>query len=120
MAVLVPVLLIACEATVPTTTGPVSTAPPPLTEATEESTETPSLIEQLEPTRTATYMRPSASFSIDVESGSAPLTVYFSNVSDGPITSREWDLGDGTISTEQNPSHVYIIAGAYTGQLTVP
>lgn len=30
-----------------------------------------------------------------------------------------WDFGDGSRSTEQNPSHVYSVAGTYTVSLTV-
>ena len=64
-------------------------------------------------------MPPSATFSVDIESGLAPLTVNFSNASDGSITSKEWDFGDGTTSTEESPSHRYTIAGTHTVQLTV-
>ena len=37
----------------------------------------------------------------------------------GTITSWEWDFGDGTTSTEQNPTHTYSAAGEYTVTLTV-
>jgi PKD repeat protein len=36
-----------------------------------------------------------------------------------PITTWEWDFGDGTTSTERNPSHTYTAEGAYTVSLTV-
>ena len=39
--------------------------------------------------------------------------------SQGPITSTEWDFGDGTTSTDQTPTHHYTIAGSYTVRLTV-
>ncbi len=35
------------------------------------------------------------------------------------ITSWLWNFGDGTTSTEQNPSHTYTSAGTYTVTLTV-
>lgn len=35
------------------------------------------------------------------------------------ITSWLWNFGDGTTSTEQNPSHTYTSAGTYTVSLTV-
>lgn len=35
-----------------------------------------------------------------------------------PLTSWLWDFGDGGTSTQQNPSHTYIIAGTYTVCLT--
>ena len=71
------------------------------------------------PTPTPTPVPPAASFSVDVESGSAPITVSFDNTFDGPTTSMEWDFGDGATSTEQNPDHIYTIAGVYTVQLIV-
>ena len=46
-----------------------------------------------------------AAFTADLTSGYAPLTVQFSDqsVASGPITSYEWDFGDGSTSTRQNP-----------------
>lgn len=114
VAVLISASILAREATAPATT-----APPTPTAIFEESTKAPTLIEQLAPTSTETPLPPSASFSVDVDSGNAPLTVNFGNVSDGPITSREWDLGDGTTSTDQSPNHRYTLAGTYTVQLKV-
>jgi PKD repeat protein len=52
-------------------------------------------------------------------SGIAPLTVSFSDLSTGSITSWQWDFGDGASSTEQNPSRLYSIAGVYRVALTV-
>jgi len=42
-----------------------------------------------------------------------------SSDSDGSITSYSWDFGDGTTSTQANPSHTYNAAGTYTVSLTV-
>lgn len=39
--------------------------------------------------------------------------------SDGSIANRQWSFGDTATSTEQNPSHTFIGAGAYTVSLTV-
>ena len=39
--------------------------------------------------------------------------------SDGTITSRTWNFGDGNTSNAQNPSHTYASAGTYTVTLTV-
>ncbi|HET8754993.1 MAG TPA: LamG-like jellyroll fold domain-containing protein [Solirubrobacteraceae bacterium] len=55
-------------------------------------------------------------------SGPAPLTVTFSSAGSadpegGPLTYR-WDFGDGTTSTQANPSHTYAESGAYTVRLT--
>lgn len=38
---------------------------------------------------------------------------------DAPIVSWLWDFGDGTISTEENPSHTYPIEGTYEVCMTV-
>ncbi|WP_052279228.1 PKD domain-containing protein [Methanosarcina acetivorans] len=62
---------------------------------------------------------PVAAFTADVTSGSAPLTVNFTDQSTGSPTSWLWDFGDGTNSTEQNPVHTYASAGSYTVNLTV-
>ena len=43
---------------------------------------------------------------------------FFDN-STGSPTSWLWDFGDGNISTEQNPTHVYGAMGGYTVNLTV-
>ncbi|HEV7331677.1 MAG TPA: PKD domain-containing protein [Flavisolibacter sp.] len=45
----------------------------------------------------------------------APFPVTFKNTSAGPgILSYTWDFGDGTTSTEENPSHTYQNTGTYT------
>ncbi|MHC4685857.1 MAG: PKD domain-containing protein [Planctomycetota bacterium] len=66
---------------------------------------------------------PTADFTGSPKSGSAPLTVNFTNNSTGydqPLT-FEWDFdNDGnTDSTAQNPSHQYTSDGTYTVKLTV-
>lgn len=40
-------------------------------------------------------------------------------IGSGEIVSREWDFGDGTTSTEENPLHEYADEGVYTVTLTV-
>lgn len=59
-----------------------------------------------------------ASFTQDVVSGVAPLTVAFSSTSTGTINSHHWDFGDGGFSEEMNPSHTFA-SGLYTVTLTV-
>jgi gliding motility-associated-like protein len=43
----------------------------------------------------------------------APFTVNFTNASTGGKSYR-WDFGDGTTSTDQNPSHTYTTEGTFT------
>jgi PKD repeat protein len=38
---------------------------------------------------------------------------------DGTVESWQWDFGDGSSSTDQNPSHTYSVEGTYTVTLTV-
>jgi PKD repeat protein len=63
---------------------------------------------------------PTANFTANVTSGTAPLTVKFYDNSTGVVTGWEWDFGDGTPnSTQQSPSHQYVNPGVYTVTLTV-
>ncbi|MCB2230977.1 PKD domain-containing protein [bacterium] len=62
---------------------------------------------------------PVANFSGTPTSGTVPLTVNFTDLSTGSITSWAWTFGDGGTSTSQNPSHQYTSAGTYTVTLTV-
>ncbi len=61
---------------------------------------------------------PTVNFSMSPGSGTAPLTVAFTNTSAGQVTSWTWNFGDGTTSTQQNPTHVYSTPGSYTAVLT--
>lgn len=58
---------------------------------------------------------PTAKIQVTSNTGSGPYTVLFSSSgssdSDGSIASYSWDLGDGTTSTDQHPSHDYTIGG---------
>ncbi len=54
--------------------------------------------------------------------GNAPLRVRFEGLSGGPldsIYSYAWDFGDGNVSTEENPEHLFLAPGQYTVRLTV-
>jgi subtilisin family serine protease len=62
---------------------------------------------------------PVVEFSADVLSGMAPLTVQFTDQSSGEVSGWLWDFGDGSTSTEQNPTHVYEQPGTYTVTLLV-
>jgi len=61
---------------------------------------------------------PVANFTSNVTSGFAPLTVQFTDLSEN-ATEWNWNFGDGTNSTEQNPVHTFSEKGEYTVNLTV-
>ncbi len=60
-----------------------------------------------------------ADFSANSTRGPAPLTVNFTDKSTGSITSWLWNFGDGSTSSEQNPSHTYTNPGTYNVSLIV-
>ena len=61
---------------------------------------------------------PVARFTANITSGTAPLAVNFTDLSADEPASWNWEFGDGTNSTDQNPTHTYA-AGIYTVNLTV-
>lgn len=74
---------------------------------------------------------PTADFSADTTGGTQPLKVTFTDKSAtldplrinynslAPVYGWEWDFGDETGSTAQDPTHTYTIAGTYTVSLSV-
>jgi PKD repeat protein len=64
---------------------------------------------------------PIANFNAKPRSGDGPLVVQFTDATTGHVSSRLWDFGDGTTSTEQNPIHTYTFrdTGNFTVSLTV-
>jgi PKD repeat protein len=62
---------------------------------------------------------PVANFSASPTTGLEPLTVNFTDLSTHNPTSWQWDFGDSSTSTAQNPSHIYASHGTYTVSLTV-
>lgn len=61
-----------------------------------------------------------ADFTADPRSGEVPLGVAFTDTSTGDPTSWAWDFGDdGSISSQQHPTHTYTSAGYYTVTLTI-
>ena len=64
---------------------------------------------------------PVAAFTATPKSGSPPLTVKFTDISTGTVSSWAWDFtNDGTIdSTTKNSTYTYTSAGIYTVNLSV-
>ncbi len=65
---------------------------------------------------------PTANFAADRINACIPSTINFSDRSidtTGTLTAWEWSFGDGTTSSEQNPSHSYSQPGFYTVSLKV-
>lgn len=63
-----------------------------------------------------------ANFSLNTPFGCSPLEVNFSDASDPgqeKIENWFWDFGDGTTSSDQNPSHTFVNAGKYSVSLKV-
>ena len=64
---------------------------------------------------------PLADFTAEPRTGMAPLEVCFSDTSSGggAITGWQWDFGDGSTSSEQNPCHTYSEPHTYDVSLTI-
>jgi len=65
---------------------------------------------------------PVADFTAAPLTGTAPLSVTFTDKSDpetSPITNWMWEFGDGSVSTLKSPLHTYIKAGTYNVSLKV-
>jgi PKD repeat protein len=61
-----------------------------------------------------------ADFHTNLVKGIAPLSVSFTDASKGSnITSWLWDFGDGTTSTERNPTHKFNNVNIYDISLTI-
>ena len=71
----------------------------------------------------STTAAPVANFTASPTTGTAPVTVTFTDTSTGSVTTRSWDFGvtstTGDTSTATNPSYTYTTAGSYTVTLTV-
>lgn len=61
---------------------------------------------------------PTTSFTVDRAGGPAPVQVRFTDTSIGHPDRWLWDFGDGSISSEQSPTHMYSWAGIFTVRLT--
>lgn len=68
---------------------------------------------------TCGYTKPTAAFSANYNVGSPPVEVQFTDQSTGDVKARVWSFGDGTGSSEKNPTHIYTTPGTYTAFLEV-
>src|SRR5439155_1561405 len=55
----------------------------------------------------------------NITSGCAPQVIKFTDLSTGSPTQWFWDLGNGTTSTQQNPTTFYFDPGTFTVKLVV-
>jgi PKD repeat protein len=60
-----------------------------------------------------------ADFTATPRNGTEPLTVQFTDLTDGEVVSRNWNFGDGGSSTETNPRYTYQKSGYYSVTLVV-
>jgi len=61
-----------------------------------------------------------AEFTATPTTGAVPLTVHFTDASQGVIANRVWDFGDGALATNAlNPTHFFTPEGSFTVTLTV-
>jgi PKD repeat protein len=63
--------------------------------------------------------KPKADFVAERLSGKATLETAFQDKSQGIVTHREWDFGDGQGSQDENPLHLYTKPGLYSVKLRV-
>ena len=61
---------------------------------------------------------PTSGFTVNKREGSVPLTVSFNSRANG-ATGYVWEFGDGSKSTEQNPTHTYYDTGNFVVTFTV-
>lgn len=55
-----------------------------------------------------------AAFTLSAPEICASTSINFAGTSTGTILSSYWEFGDGSTSTQQNPSHIYTIPGFYS------
>jgi gliding motility-associated-like protein len=53
------------------------------------------------------------SFSLSQDLVCTGNEIVFTDLTPGNVSNWQWNFGDGTTSTEQNPTHIYTVAGCY-------
>ncbi|MFO7864491.1 MAG: PKD domain-containing protein [Salinivirgaceae bacterium] len=64
-------------------------------------------------------VKPIAAFTADIMDTNVGDSISFTDQSTHNPVSWRWDFGDGNISDERNPTHIYTDTGSYTITLTV-
>lgn len=57
-------------------------------------------------------------FDVSSTEGYSPFVVAFTSLNDESVTAYAWDFGDGEVSADPAPTHIYRAAGTYTVSLT--
>ncbi|MEI7595494.1 MAG: PKD domain-containing protein [Bacteroidota bacterium] len=68
------------------------------------------------------YALPSANFSANILNGCTPANILFTNqttIGSAPISSQQWDFGDGSSAITYNASHIYNTPGVFQVSLLV-
>jgi PKD repeat protein len=68
---------------------------------------------------TVSYSKPKPNFSGTPITAQDSITVKFTDLSTGAVTSRQWSFGDSAVDTAKNPVHTYTKPGSFTVTLTV-
>jgi PKD repeat protein len=100
------------------TTNPVTSATTTTGSTTQTTIPATSLTSTITTTAAQSQVNPVVAFSADYTDGIAPFIVQFTDMSTGGPTAWNWDFGDGTSDTSQNPSHTYSSEGTYTVRMT--
>ncbi len=82
-------------------------------------TPTPTATPTVTPTLTPVPLPIKADFTANPRTGTPPLKVQFTDLSSGSPAVWNWTFGDGSVSHEQNPVHVFTGIGRYTVTLEV-
>ena len=74
--------------------------------------------EQINTQHTAVFSCPSAAFSVQNNGCTGPCGITFVNESSGAV-SYHWDFGDGNVSCDVSPTHIFTLPGTYEVTLRV-